>query len=76
LLTYLYYQNKKKKKVILESKEIISQKENETLELKSRIVDAHEEIMQLAKSNDIGFLAKFQEVYPNVSKSFWSSILS
>lgn len=68
LLTYLYYQNKKKKKAILESKEIISQKENETLELKSRIVDAHEEIMQLAKSNDIGFLAKFQEVYPNVSK--------
>ncbi|AZA50666.1 hypothetical protein EG346_21905 [Chryseobacterium carnipullorum] len=68
LFIYLYYQNKRKKKLILESKEIISQKESETLKLKSRIVDAHEEIMQLAKTNDIGFLAKFQEVYPNVSQ--------
>jgi len=68
LLSYLYYQNKKKKKVIIESKEIISRKEDETLELKSRIGDAHEEIMQLAKTNDIGFLTKFQEVYPHVSK--------
>ncbi|MFP3599498.1 tetratricopeptide repeat protein [Chryseobacterium sp. SIMBA_029] len=68
LFTYLYYQNKKKKRLIVENKKIISQKEDETSELKSRIVDAHEEIMQLAKNNDIGFFAKFQEVYPNVFK--------
>ncbi|MFP3598623.1 tetratricopeptide repeat protein [Chryseobacterium sp. SIMBA_029] len=68
VLSYLYYQNKKKKKVISEKQELILQKEDETLVLKSRIADAHEEIMQLAKNNDIGFLSKFQEVYPDVSK--------
>ncbi|MDQ1855233.1 LuxR C-terminal-related transcriptional regulator [Chryseobacterium sp. WLY505] len=68
LLAYLYYQNNKKKKVILESKEIISRKEDETKVLERRISGVHEDLIQLAKNNDISFLEKFHEVYPNVSQ--------
>ncbi len=68
LLAYLYYQNNKKKKVILESKEIISRKEDETKVLEKRISGVNEDLIQLAKNNDISFLEKFQEVYPNVSQ--------
>jgi len=68
IFTYLYHQNKKKKKLILESKEIISQKENETKILEQRISGVHEDLIQLAKTNDIMFLEKFHEVYPNVSQ--------
>ncbi|MDR6459491.1 tetratricopeptide (TPR) repeat protein [Chryseobacterium vietnamense] len=68
LLAYLYYQNNKKKKLILESKEIISRKEDETKILEKRISGVHEDLIQLAKNNDISFLEKFHEVYPNVSQ--------
>ena len=68
LLVYLYYQNNKKKKVILESKEIISRKEDETKVLERRISGVHEDLIQLAKNNDISFLEKFHEIYPNVSQ--------
>ncbi|GAB0155292.1 hypothetical protein CHRYSEOSP005_05530 [Chryseobacterium sp. Alg-005] len=66
VFAYLYYQNNKKKKLIAESKKIISQKEDETKKLEKRIAGAHEDLIQLAKNNDMGFLEKFQEVYPNV----------
>lgn len=68
LLAYLYYQNHKKKKVILESKEIISRKEDETKVLKKRIEGVHEDLIQLAKNNDISFFEKFNEAYPDVSQ--------
>lgn len=66
LLAYLYYQNNRKSKVIIETKEIISRKEDETKVLERRISGVHEDLIQLAKNNDIGFLEKFHEVYPNV----------
>ncbi|MFP3599497.1 helix-turn-helix transcriptional regulator [Chryseobacterium sp. SIMBA_029] len=68
LLTYLYHQNKKKKRQILENKAVIFQKECETKVLKKRIAGAQEDLIQLAKNNDIRFLEKFQEIYPNVSQ--------
>ncbi|MFP3598622.1 transcriptional regulator [Chryseobacterium sp. SIMBA_029] len=68
ILTYFYFEDKKKKRKIIEKENLIVKKEEETKGLKRKLSTAHEEVMQLAKSNDIGFLTRFQEIYPDVSK--------
>ncbi|MBP1164477.1 MULTISPECIES: transcriptional regulator [unclassified Chryseobacterium] len=66
LCTYFYLQIKKKKAKLIQSNEIIIQKEEETIDLKRKLSENHETIIQLARDNSIGFLAKFQEAYPEV----------
>ncbi|MEJ5048414.1 hypothetical protein WH221_01175 [Chryseobacterium culicis] len=66
LCIYFYLQIKKKKAKLTQSNEIIIQKEEETIDLKRKLSENHEVIIQLARDNNIGFLAKFQESYPEV----------
>lgn len=81
VFVYLYFENRRKKNrieeksaiidqnkdIIIRQKQVIIQKEDETEDLKRKLSMAHEEIIELAKNNDIGFLARFQEVYPELS---------
>lgn len=53
---------KRKNKVLAESK-------NELSILQTKVNDAYEEIIQLAKNNDPAFLGRFKEVYPEFCKS-------
>ena len=64
-----------RKKHLEETKEketIIKEKEEETKELKLKVNEAFDEVVQLAKDNSPEFLTRFQEVYPD----FRSKILS
>ncbi|WP_114821377.1 tetratricopeptide repeat protein [Chryseobacterium sp. KLBC 52] len=63
---YFYFQFKRKKKRLMESKTIILQHEEEAKILKRKLNENHEQIIQLAKKNSAGFLALFQETYPEV----------
>lgn len=45
-------------------RKLLDEVEEETQELKQRLNEAFEEIMELAKTNDPSFLIRFQEVYP------------
>ena len=45
-------------------RKLLDEVEEETQELKQRLNEAFEEIMELAKSNDPAFIFRFQEVYP------------
>jgi len=66
LSLYFYLQFKRKKKRLIESKTIILQQEEEAKILKRKLNENHEQIIQLAKKNSIGFLALFQDTYPEV----------
>lgn len=66
LSLYFYLQFKRKKKRLIESKTIILRQEEEAKILKRKLNENHEQIIQLAKKNDVGFLALFQETYPEV----------
>ncbi|MDR4952824.1 hypothetical protein REB14_11615 [Chryseobacterium sp. ES2] len=66
LSLYFYLQFKRKKKRLIESKTIILQQEEEAKILKRKLSENHEQIIQLAKKNSVGFLALFQETYPEV----------
>ena len=48
-----------------EKETIIKEKEEETKELKLKVNEAFDEVVQLAKDNSPEFLTRFQEVYPN-----------
>lgn len=71
IVCYFYFENKKKKQKIIEKEKLIAKKEEETKTLQRKLSTAHEEVIQLAKSNDISFLVRFQEVYPSVSQKLW-----
>ncbi|MBB4805930.1 tetratricopeptide (TPR) repeat protein [Chryseobacterium defluvii] len=60
------YQSKQKSlaEIIKENEEKIKQKEKEALELKSRINEGFEEVIELAKKNSPEFITRFIEVYP------------
>ena len=74
LLILFYYFKKsrdKNKQIIIKSKEllqekeeIISQKDEETQDLRQKVNESFEEIVQLAKENSPEFLTRFQEIYP------------
>ncbi|TQM20364.1 hypothetical protein FB551_0022 [Chryseobacterium aquifrigidense] len=68
LSLYFYLQIKKKKKRLIESKTIILQQEEEAKILKRKLNENHDQLIQLAKKNSAGFLALFQETYPEVSQ--------
>lgn len=79
-LAFWFHQNMKKKKDVAISdsavrlakkREIIVQKENEAQELKQKVNESFEDVVQLAKDNSPEFLTRFQEIYPK----FCSSIL-
>lgn len=59
---------KRKRMLIMEKDILIKQKETESKELKRKLNLAFGEIVGLAKANDPSFLARFQEVYPEVCK--------
>ncbi|TDX86945.1 helix-turn-helix transcriptional regulator [Epilithonimonas xixisoli] len=57
---------------LIRKQEIILQRELEKKELEHKINDAFEEVLQLAKTNNPAFLARFKEVYPE----FYQNLLS
>lgn len=52
-----------------DKKKIVLQTEEEVTLLKHKLNDAFEEIIELAKTNDTGFLARFREVYPEFTEN-------
>lgn len=77
VFAYWFHQNMKRKKesIISDSaqklannREIIQQKEEETQELKLKVNDFFDEVVQLAKENSPVFLTRFQEIYPEFGK--------
>lgn len=65
----IYFHKRKKDASFLrlqKERDIIQQKEMETKELKLKINEAFEEVVQLAKDNSPEFFIRFQEVYPQV----------
>ncbi|MCX2678357.1 LuxR C-terminal-related transcriptional regulator [Galbibacter sp. EGI 63066] len=64
----IHYEKKRKesKRLILEKDMMIRQKEMESNELRKKLNAAFKEVVSLAKDNDPSFLARFQEVYPEV----------
>ena len=60
LLTRKKYIQKNKEKEIL-----LTEKEEENQDLKQKVNEYFDEIVQLAKTNSPEFLTRFQEVYPN-----------
>lgn len=62
---YLYTKKKKEKELLIRSqKDEISQKEIEKRSLETKVNDAFEEVLKLARENNPAFLARFKEVYP------------
>lgn len=58
---------KRKRKELIEEKEtIIHQKEEENQDLKQKVNESFDEVIQLAKDNSPEFLTRFKEVYPDV----------
>ncbi|RPD99989.1 tetratricopeptide repeat protein [Aureibaculum marinum] len=66
LFLIAYYHKKKQRKLVIEKEEIIKKRNKENIELKQKLNSAFEEVVNLAKNNDPAFLARFQEVYPDV----------
>lgn len=73
ILIILYFRRKQKKnynriltkrKLLTEKDEIIHQKEEETNQLKLRVNESFEEVLQLARENSPEFIVRFSEVYP------------
>lgn len=65
-------ENHKKTKLLTEKENVLYQKEEETQELKLKVNESFDEVIQLAKTNSPEFWGRFQEVYPN----FRNQILS
>lgn len=60
-------------KEIQERKDLlIDQKERETEILKKKLSTVYEEVIELAKKNDVSFLIRFNEAYPEFSKKLLS----
>tara|TARA_R110002073_G_scaffold279026_1_gene442819 strand:- start:55348 stop:56763 length:1416 start_codon:yes stop_codon:yes gene_type:complete len=66
LVLIIYYNRKKRLNLVDEKEKVIIEKDTENIELKQKLNTAFEEVVILAKNNDPSFLARFQEVYPNV----------
>ena len=57
------YRNEKEKEKVLD---LIEEKEEENQELKQKVNESFEEIVELAKTNSPEFFTRFNEVYPEV----------
>ncbi|WP_431612112.1 tetratricopeptide repeat protein [Chryseobacterium sp. 'Rf worker isolate 10'] len=72
LLCYFGYKAFKKYKVekekIQHKENVIVEKESQLIELKQKVNNAFDEIVDLAKKDDSVFLTRFQEVYPDIIK--------
>ncbi|WP_414843946.1 tetratricopeptide repeat protein, partial [Chryseobacterium sp. IT-36CA2] len=72
LLCYLGYKAFKKYKVekekIQHKENVIVEKDSQLVELKQKVNNAFDEIVDLSKKDDPLFLTRFQEVYPDVIK--------
>ncbi|MFY0481075.1 helix-turn-helix transcriptional regulator [Flavobacterium sp. PLA-1-15] len=71
IFLYVYLKRKKvialkTEQLLTEQETIIHQKEEENYDLKQRVNDSFEEVIQLAKENSIEFFTRFKEVYPEV----------
>lgn len=67
--------NKKRKKILKELEEksfILTVKEEQTMELKQKINETFDEIINIAKINHPNFYTRFLEVYPNFQKKLLS----
>ncbi|CAI8860555.1 tetratricopeptide repeat protein [Chryseobacterium sp. IT-36CA2] len=63
---YLVFRNYKREKKEKQYKEnIIQEKESQLTDLKEKINNAFEEVLELAKKNDPTFLIRFSQVYPD-----------
>lgn len=74
ILIYLYFKRKsnsalKTKELLQEKENIISQKEEETQELKLLVNESFDDVIQLAKDNSLEFFTRFEEVYPEFIKN-------
>lgn len=74
ILFYFFHQKMRKTKrkaisnsaaLLQEKEQIITQKEQETQQLKLKVNESFDEIINLAKENDPQFFTRFQEVYPD-----------
>ncbi|KFC21122.1 hypothetical protein IO89_12980 [Epilithonimonas lactis] len=70
---YIYFRKRKRdadmKEELLTEKEILlSQKEEENQDLKQKVNESFEEVVQMAKDNSPEFLTRFNEVYPAFNK--------
>jgi tetratricopeptide (TPR) repeat protein len=61
-----YFIRRKRKELITEKENIIHQKEEENHDLKQKVNESFEEVVQLAKDNSPEFFTRFREVYPHV----------
>ena len=78
LLILFYYFKKardKNKQIIIKSKELLQEKEEiiiqkseETQDLRQKVNESFEEIVQLARENNPEFLTRFQEIYPGFTE--------
>lgn len=65
---YFYLHVRKKKKKLAESEKIIFEIEEETKDLKRKLSENYELIIQLAREKKVDFFPKFQEAYPELCK--------
>ena len=54
--------------MLLEKEEELLKNEEENQELKQKVNESFEEIIQLAKSNSPEFFTRFQEIYPEIQE--------
>lgn len=71
ILIFIYFRKRKltsdKNRELLKEKEILlSQKDEENQNLKQKVNESFEEVVQLAKDNSPEFFTRFKEVYPHV----------
>lgn len=67
ITTFIIFYFRKKRFGLIEEKErVIKQKNLERDKFKQKLNVAFDEVISLAKNNDVSFLIRFQEVYPDV----------
>ena len=64
LLGYYFLNKRKNSKLLLEKEEELLKNEEENQELKQKVNESFEEVVELAKENSPEFLTRFQEIYP------------
>ena len=68
LLSYYQLYKRKSRKLLFEKEEEILKNEEENQELKQKVNESFNEVIQLAKSNSPEFLTRFQEIYPEIQE--------
>jgi tetratricopeptide (TPR) repeat protein len=73
-LAFRYFKNYNKVKEQKKSNdETILEKNSQLMQLESKVNDAFEEVLELAKNDDPAFLARFKEVYPEFYNNLTSA---